>query len=149
MWQSTYKEWRGRHNSTLQKKRAKHLKAHWAVIGQVKRGQHLLSNFMVQSVIGLSRQKVNLMYTRKSMLEPGTTTLFVYRFFECKSNCFSKKNWQERSSHTNEDAMAARTCSCKTLTSCGSGIRIKSCRHVDESLWKRKLRNSVQRVDKN
>ena len=34
---------------------------------------------------------------------------------------------------TDEDAMAARTCSSKTLTSC---IRIKSCRHVDESTWK-------------
>ena len=71
-------------------------------------------------------------------LEPETTTLIAYKF-ECKSNCFAKRNWQgkrkwqEHSSHTDEDAMAARTCSSKTLTSCESSTRIKSCRHVDES----------------
>ena len=42
-------------------------------------------------------------------------------------------------------AMAARTRSSKTLTSCESSIRIKFCRHVDKSSWKiEKLRNSVQ-----
>ena len=77
-------------------------------------------------------------------LESETTTLIAHRFFECKSNCFGKRNWQEHLSHTDKDAMAARTCSSKTLTSCESSIRIKSCRHVDESLWEdQKLRNSV------
>ena len=65
-------------------------------------------------------------------LEPETTTLIAYRFFECKSNCFAKKNWQEHSSHTKKDAMAARTRSSKTFTSCESSIRIKFCKPVDE-----------------
>ena len=69
-------------------------------------------------------------------LESEITTLTAYRFFECESNCFTKRNWQEHSSHTDKDAMAARTCSSKTLTTCESSIRIKSCRHVDESTWK-------------
>ena len=64
-------------------------------------------------------------------LELGTTTLVAYRFFECKSDCFAKRNWQEHSSHTDMDALAARMC-----TICESSIRIKSCRHVDESTWK-------------
>ena len=59
-------------------------------------------------------------------LESETTTLIAYRFFECKSNCFVKRNWQEHSSHTDKDARAARTRSSKTLTSCESSIRIKS-----------------------
>ena len=39
-------------------------------------------------------------------LESETTTLIAYRFFECKSNCFAKRSWQEHSSHTDEDAVA-------------------------------------------
>ena len=58
-------------------------------------------------------------------LELGTTTLIAYRFFECKSNCFAKRNWQEHSSHTDKDVVAARTRSSQTLTSCESSIRIK------------------------
>ena len=68
-------------------------------------------------------------------LEYETTTLTAYRFFECKSNCLTKRNWQEHPSHTDEDAVAIRTRSSKTLASCESGIRIKSCRHVDENTW--------------
>ena len=48
---------------------------------------------------------------------------------------FAKRNWQEHSSHTDKDAMAARKRSSKTLASCESSIRIKPCRHVDESPW--------------
>ena len=92
----------------------------------VRRGQHLLRH---SSTV----QNVTELVCR---LEPGTTALVAYRFFECKSDCFSKRNWQEHSSLTDKDAMAARTRGSKTLTSCESGIRIKSCRHVDESPWK-------------
>ena len=82
-------------------------------------------------------------------LEPGTTAVIAHRFFECKSNFFSKRNWQEHSSHTDKDAMAARTRSSKTPTSCESSISIKSDRHVDRKpLEDQKLRNSVQRLDK-
>ena len=69
-------------------------------------------------------------------LESETTTLIAYRYFECESNCLAKRNWQEHPSHTDEDAVATRTCSSKTLASCESGIRIKSCRHVDENTSK-------------
>ena len=31
-------------------------------------------------------------------LEFGTKSLIAYRFFECRSNCFAKRNWQEHSS---------------------------------------------------
>ena len=90
----------------------------------VRRGQHLLSHSStVQNVIGLSSAE-------------SEYCALAYRFFECKSKCFAKRNWQEHSSHTDKDAMAARTRSSKTLTSCESSIRIKSCRHVDESPWK-------------
>ena len=64
-------------------------------------------------------------------LESEATTLTAYGFFECKSNCFAKRNWQEHPSRTDEDAVAVRTCSSKTLASCESDNRIKSCRHVD------------------
>ena len=115
----------------------------------VRRGQHLLRHSStVQKVIGLSSAESEYYALAKGgmfrigfaklvcRLEPGTTALVAYRFFECKSNCFAKRNWQEHSSHADEDALAARTRSSKTLTSCESSIRIKSCRHVDESPWK-------------
>ena len=105
----------------------------------LRRGQHLLRHSStVQNVIGLSSAESEYYALTKggcsvlglhSRLESETSTLIAYRFFECESNCFAK-------SHTDKDAMAARTCSSKTLTSCESSIRIKSCRHVDESTWK-------------
>ena len=122
-----------------------HVDSHWAgdtvtrrsttgVI--VRRGQHLpRHSSTVQNVIGLSSAEskyhagrmLSIGFARLiCRLEPETTTLIAYRLFECKSSCFAKRNWQEHSSHTDKDAMAARTRSSKTLTSCESSIRIKS-----------------------
>ena len=72
----------------------------------------------------------------KACLPTGTgTTLIAYRVFEREGSCFAKRSWQEHPSHTDEDAMATETCCSKTLASCESGNKIKSCRHVDKRTW--------------
>ena len=92
----------------------------------------------VQNVIGLSSAESEAQYWSAKLvcrLESEATTLTAYRFFESESNCLAKRNWQEHPSYTDDGAVATRTCSSKTLTSCESGNRIKSCRHVDENTW--------------
>ena len=111
----------------------------------VRRGQHLLRHCStVQNVIGLSSAEIEYYaLTKGGFSGLGLQSLFADWNLKLQlllntdsSSCFAKRNWQEHSSHTDKDAMAARTCSSKTLTSCESSIRIKSCRHVDESTWK-------------
>ena len=48
-------------------------------------------------------------------LESEATTLTAYRFFECESNCPTKRNWEEHPSHTDEDAVAAERVAAKHL----------------------------------
>ena len=101
----------------------------------VRRGQHLLKHSStVQNVIGLSSAESE------------------YNALNCSSRCIQTLRVQKQllleeelaRALVDKDAMAARTCSSKTLTSCESSIRTKSCRHVDESPWKiKKMRNSV------
>ena len=85
---------------------------------------------------------MNIMHIRKRMLRINLQSLLADLNLELQlSLCADSPSAQaivscKSSRHTNEDAMAARTCCSKTLTSCESGIRIKSCRHVDESPWK-------------
>ena len=89
----------------------------------VRRGQHLLRHSStVQSVIGLnSAESGYYALTKGGCSRLGLQSLFADWNLElqlslyCKSNCFSKGNWQGRSSHTDEDAMAARTCSLQVL----------------------------------
>ena len=67
--------------------------------------------------------------------ELEATTLVAHRLFEREGSCIAMRSWQERSSHTDEDAVATGTCSSETLASCESSNGIKSCRHVDERTW--------------
>ena len=90
----------------------------------VRRGQHFLRHSStVQKVIGLSSA------------ESGHYAL------NCGSRCIQTLRVQKQllleeelaRALVDKDAVAARTCSSKSLTSCERGIRIKSCRLVDES----------------
>ena len=67
-------------------------------------------------------------------LEPEAATLIAYGVFEREGSCFAKRSWQEHSSYADEDAMAAGTCSSKTLASCESVNGIKSSRHLDAKI---------------
>ena len=86
-----------------------------------RRGRYLLRHSStVQNVMGLSSAESEYYaLTKRGMLRIGfaklvcrleseATTLTAYRFFECESNCLAKRNWQEHSSHTDEDAVATR-----------------------------------------
>ena len=111
----------------------------------VRRGRHLLRHSSkVQNVSGLSSAQSEYYEGRMlrtgsaklvCRLEPETTTLIGYRLFEREGSCYAKWRCQEHSSKTDEDAVATGTCSSKTLASCESSNKIKSCRHVDASTW--------------
>ena len=65
----------------------------------------------------------------RRMSKPRTGLLMRRQLFREEELVRATRHIQTRS------AMVARACSSKTLASCESGIRIKSCRHVDESTW--------------
>ena len=105
-----------------------------------RRGRHLLRHLStVQNVIGLSgAESEYYALTKGGCSGLGLQRLFAdwnlklqlslhTGLFQRESSCFAKRNWQEHSSHTDKDAMAARTCSSKTLTNCERSSRIKSC----------------------
>ena len=79
----------------------------------VRRGQHLLRHSStVRSVIGPSSAESEYdALTKGGCSGLGLQSLFAaaYRFFECESNCLAKRNWQEHSSHTDED-QTLQTC---------------------------------------
>ena len=87
----------------------------------VRRGQHLLRHSStVQNVIGLSSAESEYNALTKGgcsrigfakfvcRLGPENTTPIAYRFFECKSNCFEKRNWQEHSSHSRQECYGCK-----------------------------------------
>ena len=112
-----------------------------------RRGRHLIRHSStVQNVMGLSSAECKYYaFTKGGCSGLGLQSLFAdwnlaatftaHRLFKREGSCIAKRSWQEHSSHTDEDVVATRTCSSKTLASCESRNGIKSCRHVAESTW--------------
>ena len=121
----------------------------------VRRGQHVLRHSStVQSVIALSgAESEYYALTKGGCSGLGLQSLFAdSKTWNYSSRCTQilrvQKQLSTRHIQTKMLWLQERVVA-KTLTSCESSIRIKSCRHVDESPWKiKKLRNSVQRLDK-
>ena len=127
----------------------------------VRRGQHLLRHSStVQNVIGLSSAESEYYaLTKGGCSGLGLQSLFADWNLKLQLSLHtdssgakaiaSRRGTGKSTRHIQTRMLWLQERSSKTLTSCESSIRIKSCRHVDESPWKiKKLRNSVQRLDK-
>ena len=128
----------------------------------VRRGRHLLRHSStVQSVIGLSgAESEYYALTKGGCSGLGLQSLFADWNLELQVSLYtdsssakaiaSRRETSKNTRHIQTRMLwLARTCNRKTLTICEISIRVKSCRHVDESpLEDQNLRNSVQRLDK-
>ena len=78
-------------------------------------------------------------------LEPDATT-FNTRLFKREGSCIAKKSWNEHSSHSDEDVVATRTCSSKTLASCGSSNGSNLADLLTRALVRLKMDDSVKKL---